>query len=63
MTSVTECCFRNTVDMQIRIVKTSAAGRIPRNFRNVSLLKMQMHATMELYTWMLGNTLVAVSTR
>ena len=59
--SITECCFKNTVDRQMETIRMAEPARTQGYFLKDSLFMMAMWVPMELYTWMLGNTLVGVS--
>lgn len=61
MTSNTECCFKNTVDIIIRELITVAPIRILKLFVNCGDFHTASQTPIELYTWMLGNRLVGVS--
>ena len=57
-TSITECCFKNIVARQIRTIRTPDAPMIIGCFFNSSLWQTAMWTPTELYTWMLGKTLM-----
>ena len=59
--SKAECCFKNTVARQIEIIKTKDPALNSPYFFKRSLRQTAMCTQMELYTCMLGNTLVQVS--
>jgi len=59
--SITECCFKKTVDRQMETMRIPEPMWAQWYFLRIPLLIMAMWVPMELYTWMLGNTFVQVS--
>lgn len=62
-TSNTECCFINIVDAMMDDDNIREAALMPFLFSKFLLLIIAKCAPSELYTWMLGQRLVGVSTR
>ena len=60
-TSVTECCFINTVERHMSIHSMNEAAFTDLCSLRYEHFLMAISTTIELYTCMLGNTLVGVS--
>lgn len=61
ITSITECCFKNTVEIQIKI-QVIKEQRLIILWSSIALhFTRAIWIASELYTWILGNTLVGVS--
>ncbi len=61
-TSKTECCFKNTVDTEIKIAAAVNAIRQPAELKCL-LCQEQSITAADPNTWIEGNTLVLVSNR
>lgn len=59
--SINECCFKNSVDMQINMHSTNELFFTHFLFLKYWLVAIPTCIAMELYTCMLGHTLVSVS--
>ena len=60
-TSITECCFRNMVDMMISVVRVRDAAFTNLLSRSLSQFVSDMWIARELNTWILGRIFVGVS--
>ena len=57
-TSRIECCFKHTVAIQMDTIRIPEAHTRGLFFERVWLRQMEIWTPMELYAWMLGNTLI-----